>query len=197
MTRTGRDMAQPEMTQRPWHGADHSDPQEARGQQVADIKAFTGKGRARRANSLDLVQLEAELSRISESMAILAEHTHKVPGRQFYLAIHRRASNHQTTLRWRSVATRKHLPWSSMPEEFRRQLPQLSKWYCDVNEKALQLNMVELTTRTALRAAVRYQDLLQKSKLAGSAGLLGSIDPYPESEPRQRSLGLTTRRKGD
>ena len=116
-------------------------------QQGADTKAFTGRGRAR-------VRRNAELDRIHEAMVELAALTTQVPGRGFYLIVHRRSSTGQHSLRWRGVAGNRHLPWASMPARFDAQLPTLATWYRMVQARVEELNRAESLARMALRQLV-------------------------------------------
>lgn len=113
-------------------------------QQGADIKAFTGRGRAR-------VRRNAELDRIHVAMDQLAALTLQVPGRGFYLIVHRRSSTGQHALRWRSVAGNRHLPWAGMPALFDAQLPALATWYRTAQARVEELNRAESLARLALR----------------------------------------------
>ena len=113
-------------------------------QQGADTKAFTGRGRAR-------VRRNAELDRIHEAMDQLAALTMQVPGRGFYLIVHRRSSTGQHALRWRNVAGGRHLPWDNMPRLFDAQLPTLATWYRMVQARVEELNRLESLARMALR----------------------------------------------
>jgi hypothetical protein len=118
-------------------------------QQSADakaFKAFTGRGRADEA-----VRLAAELDRIHAAMAELALASKTVPGRAFYLSVHRRALSGQQCLRWRSVRGNRHLPWASMPGLFAAQLPALASWYATVQERVEALNHAECVVRGELR----------------------------------------------
>lgn len=129
-------------------------------QYFADIKAFTGRGRARRGVRFDVVALAAELDQIHREMGALAHVSRKVPGHGFYLAVHRRndvdGKCKKHTIRWRDVASARHLPWEAMSELIARQLPVLAQWYRDVTDRAIRLNAEESATRGALRAAERY-----------------------------------------
>lgn len=115
-------------------------------QQSADAKAFTGRGRA-----LEIIRPAAELDRIHAAMAALAQASKTVPGRSFYLTVHRRAANAQQCLRWRSVPGRRHLPWASLPDLFAAQLPALASWYATVQERVEALNHAECVVRGELR----------------------------------------------
>lgn len=131
-------------------------------QHSADVKAFTGKGRARRANArIDVVTLAAELDQIHAEMAELTDASRKVPGYAFYLGTHRRPDVDQKykqhSIRWREVATQRHMSWDEMPARFAEQLPALEQWYRQATEHAIRLNAEESATRGALRAAERYQ----------------------------------------
>jgi len=133
-------------------------------QHRADVKAFTGKGRARRANvRIDVVALAAELAQIKAEMSELADASRKVPGYGFYLTTHRRPDPGQKysqhSIRWREVATQRHMSWEEMPARFAEQLPTLAQWYRQATEHAIRLNAEESATRGALRAAERYQAL--------------------------------------
>ncbi len=140
-------------------------------QHVADIKAFTGRGRARRASVwIDLVTLRAELDQIHLEMDDLAAASRTVPGFSFYLTIHRRPDPDQRiryrqhSIRWREVASTRHMSWDEMPERFDQQLPTLAQWYRDATALAMRLNAEESITRSALRAAERYMELAQQFK---------------------------------
>jgi hypothetical protein len=144
-------------------------------QHVADIKAFTGRGRARRANVwIDLVTLRAELDQIRQEMDDLAAASRAVPGFSFYLTIHRRPDPdrripyRQHSIRWREVASTRHMSWDEMPARFEQQLPALTQWYRDATALAMRLNAEESITRAALRAAERYMELAQQFKSAKS-----------------------------
>lgn len=133
-------------------------------QHRADVKAFTGKGRARRAAArIDVVALAAELDQINAEMFELADASRKVPGYGFYLTTHRRPDpdrkHNQHSIRWREVATQRHMSWDEMPARFDEQLPTLAQWYRQATEYAIRLNAAESATRGALRAAERYQAL--------------------------------------
>jgi hypothetical protein len=110
------------------------------------FKAFTGRGRAG-----ETARLAAELDRIHAAMAELAQASKTVPGRAFYLAMHRRAANGQECLRWRSVRGNRHLPWASLPDLFAAQLPVLAAWYATVQERVEALNHAECVVRGELR----------------------------------------------
>lgn len=132
-------------------------------QHVADVKAFTGKGRARASARIDVVTLAAELDQIHLEMTELAAASRKVPGYAFYLATHRRPDvdqkHKQHSIRWREVISGRHMSWEEMPERFDQQLPALAQWYRKATEHAFRLNAEESATRGALRAAERYQAL--------------------------------------
>lgn len=81
----------------------------------------------------------------------LATLTTQVPGRGFYLIVHRRSSTGQHSLRWRCVAGNRHLPWASMPARFAAQLPALATWYRTVQDRVEALNRDESLARLALR----------------------------------------------
>jgi hypothetical protein len=138
-------------------------------QHVADIKAFTGRGRARGANArIDIVTLKAELDQILQEMSDLATASKRVPGYAFYLAIHRRPDPDQKirykqhTLRWREVGSARHMSWDELPARFEQQLPDLVPWYRDATALVMRLNAEEAITRGALRAAERYLALAQQ-----------------------------------
>jgi hypothetical protein len=141
-------------------------------QHVADIKAFTGRGRARGANArIDIVTLKAELDQILQEMSDLATASKRVPGYAFYLAIHRRPDPDQKirykqhTLRWREVGSARHMSWDELPARFEQQLPDLVQWYRDATALAMRLNTEESITRGALRAAERYMNLAQQFEM--------------------------------
>jgi hypothetical protein len=122
-------------------------------QQGADakaLKAFTGRGRAGQG---DVRRLEAERARVHAAMDELARLSKTVPGRSFYLSVHRRAENGQHSVRWRNGVDNRHLPWPSMPALFARQLPALAQWYEALQVRIEALNNEECVVRRALRHA--------------------------------------------
>lgn len=148
-------MAQPAGMERPTNEAREQAVSGSGCQQRDDakaFKAFTGRGRER----LDeTVKLQARLDRVRDSMAELVAASKQVPGRSFYLALHRRAVNGQTSLRWRTTAGNRHLGWHEMPALFAVQLPAIRAWYLDVQRRIEALNQEEQLVRGSLRRAAR------------------------------------------
>ena len=146
-------LAQSEVSQRPWDGATVRSGSATACQHDADtkaLKAFTGRGRAGQG---DLCWLEASLVRVHAEMAELARASKTVRGRSFYLSVHRRAMSGQQSLRWRSMGTNRHLPWTSMPALFALQLAPIAQWYVELQTRIVDLNYEECVVRSALRHA--------------------------------------------
>ena len=146
-------LAQSEVSQRPWDGATVRSGSATACQHDADtkaLKAFTGRGRAGQG---DLCWLEASLVRVHAEMAELARASKTVRGRSFYLSVHRRATSGQQSLRWRSMGTNRHLPWTSMPALFALQLAPIDAFR---DGRYLWLEG-EIRTSEFLGEVVRYQ----------------------------------------
>jgi hypothetical protein len=116
------------------------------------FKAFTGRGRA---GLVDVRRLEADLGRIHAAMDELARASKTVPGRSFYLSVHRRANTGQHSLRWRNAVDNRHLPWDRMPGLFALQLPALAAWYVTFQARIETVNREECAARLALRLGLR------------------------------------------
>lgn len=105
-------------------------------------------------------KLQAELDRIHAAMVELEQATKAVPGRSFYLAVHRRTVSGQQSLRWRSATkTGRHLAWNEMHDLFGKQLPQLAEWYREANKRVLWLNAEDMRIRFAMRQEKISQSL--------------------------------------
>jgi len=149
-------LAQSEVSQRPWDGAPVRSVSATACQHDADtkaLKAFTGRGREGQG---ELCKLEASLERIHAEMAELARVSKTVRGRSVYLSVHRRAANGQQSLRWRSMATNRHLPWEEMPALFALQLAPIAQWYVELQARIVALNNEECVVRSALRHAKKW-----------------------------------------
>ena len=148
-----QNLAQSEVSQRPWDEASVRGVSATACQHDADtkaLKAFTGRGRAGQG---DLCKLEASLERIHAEMAELARASKTVRGRSFYLALHRRTVTGQLSLRWRSMAGNRHLSWEAMPALFALQLAPIAQWYVELQARIVDLNYEECVVRNALRHA--------------------------------------------
>lgn len=162
-------LAQAPMTQRIGSGAGAESVSGEACQQLADtkaFKAFTGRGRA---GARQVRHLQTELDGIHAVMEELARMSHTVPGRSFFLTVHRRASNSQCSLRWRSAGLNRHLAWKEMPALFDQQLPMLAKWYYETQTQVEALNADEVLLRGLLRSTQRLAQAAAARAVRSSA----------------------------
>ena len=94
----------------------------------------------------------AEVDKLHQAQEALARITGTVKGRTFYLAVHRRSSSGQWSLRWRAMGCQGgHIGWDEIEAHFDRLPAQLKGWYRQINARAIALNKSEQLARTALR----------------------------------------------
>lgn len=124
-------------------------------QHRVDAKAFTGRGAARR-----LREARETVDNIHAEMRQLAATTNGVPGKTFYLCVHRRNATDQCSLRWRATgASAAHLTWAEMEPLFAQYPYEAAQWYREANATALELNAREIAARAALRDAKTYAEI--------------------------------------
>ena len=139
-------------------------------QSLSDTKAFKGKGTAQ-----VLRQLVSEIDTIEAEMVALSAATKKVPGAAIYLAEHRRTVDGYMALRWRGVATRKHVSWEDAHGHYSRLSSTARSWYEQANERAQALNGQHLKlrkfTRDLRRNAQRREPHLFAKPIPGATSL--------------------------
>jgi hypothetical protein len=136
------------------------------------FKAFTGRGRASEVVAVEgldqqiaqalaskVAECAARLKRVFDAMKVLAQMSKEVGSYSFYLTLHHRRSSGQFSLRWRSRASHRHLPWDDMQDLFAAQLPVLRDWYENVQERVATLNREEQVARGDLHWAKKRAEL--------------------------------------
>jgi hypothetical protein len=115
-------------------------------QSYVDTKALTGRG-----NRCDLRKLKDEVDRLEKHMAELAETSKKVPGAQIYLMLHRRSTGY-LFLRWREVLEgKRHLSWDKARVIYMANIDQISAWYIEITDRAIQANEEHKALRKEIR----------------------------------------------
>ncbi|WP_157056985.1 hypothetical protein [Herbaspirillum autotrophicum] len=117
----------------------------------SDAKAFKGKGEFRQALSV----AEAFLFQIHEEMALLSAQSRQIRNRPFYLELHKPVTTtayRVWKLRWRLGGARNgHTNWEHLAPQLDRMAIGERDWYVQFNVRMLELNVIELVTRTRCR----------------------------------------------
>jgi hypothetical protein len=130
--------------------------------QLADIKAFKGKGAAHAAQRW-VREAQARLDAVYLEMEALKTSTRSVAGRSFAVELYRRQRNGDVTVRWRWLSG-EHCTWEAVAPEVAQMPRQLREFYLDVNAQMQALNAVEASIRCECRRAINLIDRITESQ---------------------------------
>jgi hypothetical protein len=130
--------------------------------QLADIKAFKGKGAAHAAQRW-VREAQARLDTVYLEMEALKTRTRSIAGRSFAVEVYRRQRTGDVTVRWRWLSG-EHCTWEAVAPEVVQMPRLLREFYLDINTEMQALNAVEASIRCECRRALHLIDLINESK---------------------------------
>ncbi|TAG49751.1 MAG: hypothetical protein EAZ30_02645 [Betaproteobacteria bacterium] len=126
--------------------------------QLADIKAFKGKGAAHAAQRW-VREAQTRLDAVYQEMEALKTRTRSVAGRSFAIEVYRRNRAGDVTVRWRWISG-EHCTWEAVAPEVAQMPRVLREFYTEINIEMHTLNAVEASIRCECRRAINLIDLI-------------------------------------